>query len=74
MGDYLKNNGWSYIGGCGCGGVTQHKYYNPKFPVYKIMLFPGRGTFMILKNNLRFGKDGKADELEQTLKNYGITE
>jgi hypothetical protein len=74
MEEYLKNNGYTKVSGCNCGGVPSRKYYNPKFSLYKIQVFYQRGTFVILKNNVRFSPDCKGEEIEQTLKNYGLIE
>jgi hypothetical protein len=72
MEEYLKNNGWTKISGCNCGGVPQWKYYNPRFPIYKIRVLYTRGTFVVLKNNSRFSPDHKGEELAQKLKDYGL--
>jgi hypothetical protein len=74
MEEYLKNNGWTKISGCQCGGVPSVKYYNPKFRDYKISVYPKRGAFLILKHNMRFGIECKGAELEQKLKDYGLTD
>jgi hypothetical protein len=74
MEEYLKNNGWTKVSGCNCGGIPSRKYYNPKFPLYKIQVLYTRGTFIILKNNMRYVPDCKGEEIEKTLKNHGLTE
>jgi hypothetical protein len=74
MEEYLKNNGFRIISRCECGGIPQRKYYNPAFPLYKVLVYYRRGTFLILKNNMRFGGECKGEELEQKLKSYGITD
>jgi hypothetical protein len=74
MEEYLKNNGWKIISQCECGGVKQRKYYNSKFPMYKISVRYTRGVFVILKNNERFVSDCKGEEIEKILKDYGLTE
>ena len=67
----LIDNNFRFIGsGCSCSGGGR-KYYNVNHPLYKILIFPAKQTFVILKNNVRYA-DGKADELEQKLKMYGL--
>ncbi len=73
MEELLKNKGWKYIGGCSCGGIPKRKFYNPLYPSYKVAVLYTRGSFIIMKNNTRY-VEGKAEELELTLKNHGLYE
>jgi hypothetical protein len=51
----LEAAGWSYTGGCRCGGVLKHKYSRGKD---RLLVYPERDRFVLRKFGAQsFGGD-----------------